>query len=442
MKVAAKATPISRQRRYEKRGVLPSLAPVDVENLRVENLLVDRVTGLTIHPLLDLKSERHARLGVVYLQIGRFSGVESLYGWQLYDKILALASESIRVDMEASPLRSGLVGILFTGADGFYVVLDLPAREHSRLGSMLEEEAARLRDGIVRRLSKSLGRTTVDLLTVHASALRVTDDPRVRPSRNVLRALSETARLVGVRETRERRGLIARFREIIVSRDVRPYFQPVVELKTGKILGYEALIRGPLGTEMEAPDVLFAAAREGGLEIELENLCIERIFENLPKATRGKTLFVNASARLLAHSVFLDERNLAHLRKTHPDLVIEISEKEVVWDYASFRDVLDRIRALGFEVAIDDAGSGYSGLESILQIRPRFIKVAESIVRGLQSDPIKREIILALQSLARQIDAQVVAEAIEHEEERQSLIAVGVVYGQGYLLGRPSAKPT
>ncbi len=402
---------------------------------------VDPVTGLPVDPLAAVGDRRIARLGVLYLQVGRFAGVEELYGFQVYDRILALASRSLREDLERSALRSGFIALLFSGADGFYVLFDLPAREHSRLGSLFEEEASRLRDGIARALSGNLGRSTADLLTVHASALRVNDDPRVRPERRLKRALAEVARLASLRETRERRGFISRFRQLVMSRELWPRFQPVVELASGRIIGYEGLIRGPEGGDMETPDILFAAAREGGLEIELETLCVERIFEMLPRAARDKTVFVNASSRLLAHSAFLDERNLSALRRIHRDIVVEISEKEVVWDYAAFRDVLDRIRQRGLEIAIDDAGSGYSGLESILQIRPRYIKVAETIVRGLENDPVKREIILAMQALARQIDASVVAEGIERVEEKKALAELGVAYGQGFLLGPPVADP-
>lgn len=401
----------------------------------------DPITGLPTDPIAALAGRRILRLGIVYLQVGRSTRIEGLYGFQIYDRILALASESIRAEVERSPLKSRLVSILFSGSDGFFVLFELPAKEHSRLGSQLEDEAWRLRDGVIRGLARSLGRSTANLLMVQASASRVSRDPRVRPERNLLRALGEAKHLVATRETRERRTFLARFRALVADGSLRARYQPVVEIASGRTFGYEALIRGPEGSDLESPDVLFAAAREGGLELELESLCLERIFERLPRALAGCTLFVNASARLLSHAFFLDERNLEKLRAAHDDIVLEISEKEVVWDYASFRETLDLLREHGFEVAIDDAGSGYSGLEAILQIRPRYIKVAESIVKGLDSDPIKREVILALQSLARQIDASVVAEGIETAQEKQALIDLGVRYGQGFFLGMPAVNP-
>ncbi|PYQ03970.1 MAG: hypothetical protein DMF83_19580 [Acidobacteria bacterium] len=412
-----------------------------IERLRFESLLTDRITGLKVHPLADFHNERIATLGVVYLQLGRFSGVESLYGWELYDRVLRLTTDSLRADLDTSPLKSRLLSLQFNGADGFYLLFDLPARANGgKNGARLEDETRRFRDGTVKRLRQSLGRTAVDLMSVHATCIKVPDDPRVRPSRHILRGLQEAARLLGARETQEKQELLSEFRAVMTGRKLRAVFQPVMDIRRKSVMGYEALIRGPLGSELETPDVLFAAARETGLELELENLCLETIFAHLPPAVKAAKLFVNASSRFLAHSVFLDDRNLANIKRAHAQVVMEISEKEGIWDYPTFREVLARLRSSGLQIAIDDAGSGYSGLESILQMRPEYIKVANSIVHSLHRETIKREIITALASLGRQIESNIVAEGIEHPDELRSLLKLGVNYGQGYLLGRPSPR--
>jgi EAL domain-containing protein (putative c-di-GMP-specific phosphodiesterase class I) len=410
----------------------------EIERLRLQSVLTDGVTGLSLLP--DLRNERVASLGVIYVQLGRFSGVESLYGWELYDRVLQLTAESLRADLESSPLKASLLSVQFTGADGFHLLFDLRPRSEEARRKLLEEESRRFKDGVVHRLRQGLGRTSVDLMTVHATCVQVADDPRVRPSRNVVRGLQEAARLAGVHEGRDRQQLMSRFREITSRRKLRAVYQPVIDIQNGPVIGYEALIRGPAGSGLESPDVLFATARELGLELEFDNLCLETIFEGIPSAVRGKKLFVNASSKLLAHSVFLDERNLSRIQRAHPRVVMEISEKEVVLDYAAFREVLERLRSSGLQIAIDDAGSGYSGLESILQLRPEYIKVADSIVHRLHQDTIKREIITALASLGRQINASVVAEGIEEREELESLLALGVGFGQGFLLGRPRRR--
>ena len=149
-------------------------------------------------------------------------------------------------------------------------------------------------------------------------------------------------------------------------------------------------------------------------------------------------LFVNASSRLLRHPIFLDDRNLRSINRSHADVVVEISEKEMVGDYSTFAEIVRTIRGSKLKIAIDDAGSGYSGLETILNLRPDYIKVADSLVRNLEDDPIKREIIVSLAAIGKRIGAIVIAEGIEREEERQTLVDLGIPYGQGFLLGRPA----
>jgi len=409
----------------------------ELERLRLQRILSDWVTGLPLYPVADLRNERVSNLGVIYLQLGRFAGVESVYGWELYDQVLRCVTESLQADLESSSLRSSFLSIQFTGCDGFYLLFDL--RVGGDVQARLEKESARFREGATRRLGHRLGRTIVELMAVHCSAVCVPDDPRVRPSRNVIRGLREAARLVETRETAERLKLVASCRAVLAGRKLHAVYQPVVSIKEKGIIGYEALIRGPAG-ELERPDVLFAVAHEADMTLELESLCLETIFASLPRAVAKKKLFVNASPRLLGHSVFLDERNLASMRRAHPNVVVEISEKEVVHDYPAFRETLDRLRSAGLQIAIDDAGSGYSGLESILQLRPEYIKVATSIVRNLHADTIKRQVITALATLGEQIQAPLIAEGIEQPEELDSLLALGVRMGQGYLLGKPQAR--
>jgi len=409
-----------------------------IARLRRDRLIYDGVTGLPIHPFddPDRAHERIPHLGVIYLQIGKFFGFEELYGWELYDRVLVVVARGIREDVEASRLAPHVYSIRFSGADGFYVLYSLPAPGRGR-GPSLENEAARLQGNAVKRLRTAFGGTAVDLMTVHASSLLSSDNPRVRSSRHLARQLSEAVKIVSQRQTREKLDLCAQLKKVIGQKQLRPAFQPLRHLSDGVVIGWEALIRGPQGTSFERPNVLFAVAHENDMEVELETLCLETIFRGLPRTVGSKRLFVNASSTLLRHPVFLDQRNLAAINRSHGDVVIEISEKEMV-DYSSFGDILSTVRSAGLKIAIDDAGSGYSGLEAILNLKPDYIKVADSLVRKLESDPIKREIITSLASIGRRIDATLVAEGIEREEEREALIALGIEYGQGFLLGRPA----
>ena len=415
-----------------------------IERLRRERFLFDGVTGLPVHPFEDPARadslERVEHLGVVYLQIGKFFGFEELHGWEQYDRILTVVADGIRQDAADSRYCECLLSIRFTGSDGFFVLFDLPNGRNgrSRHSVALEEEAARFQANAMRRLKHAFGGATTDLMSVHASSLAAQDDPRSRPSRHLNRMLAEAAKIVTQKQTRERIELYSELKGVISDKQLKAAFQPVCRLSDGSLTGYEALIRGPLGTALEAPNALFSVSHQNGMDVELESLCLETIFTNLPKAVASRQLFVNASATLLRHPIFLNARNLSAINKSHPDVVLEISEKEVVGDYASFRDILNVVRKSKFKIAIDDAGSGYSGLETILYLRPDYIKIADSLVRHLETDPIKREIISSLASIGRRIEASLIAEGIERQEECDALRELGIEYGQGYLLGRPS----
>jgi EAL domain-containing protein (putative c-di-GMP-specific phosphodiesterase class I) len=422
--------------------VTPPAAGVvaDVERLRLERLATDTVTGLPLHPDPGVGFERVAGVGVVYLQLGRFAGVESLYGWELYDRVLRLTAASLREDLDTSAFKGQHLSLSFNGCDGFCLLFDLSARPSQRHAALLEPEARRFRQGVLRRLRQALGRIAVDLMSVYVGVAVVADDPRVRPARNLARGVLEAMRAAEALQTDARKGRVESLKEILSGRGLRAVWQPVYVLAGRRVLGHEALIRGPVGSDLEMPDALFSAARESDMLLELENLCLETIFASLPRPVRAGLLFVNASARLLTHPVFLDERNLTEMQRAHDAIVVEVSEKEIVWNYAAFREVLERLRAAGFRFAIDDAGTGYSGLETILQLRPEYIKVSQSIVRNVHQDAIKREVLSSLLSLGRQIGAALVAEGIESEEELKSLSELGLPYGQGFLLGKPAAR--
>ena len=413
-----------------------------IERLRRESIVYDGVTGLPIHPFerpeLLPSLERIEHLGVIYLQLGRFFGFEEFYGWEQYDRVLAVVAEGLQKDLTSSRLAQYFVSLRFSGSDGFYILLSLPAPERRRQAPSLDEEAARLQSSTIRRLRQAFGGTLVDLISVYVSSLTAADNPLARPSRHLVRSLGEAAKIVSRQQTREKHDLCASLKAVLGSRQLKPVFQPVCHLPGGEILGYEALIRGPRGSPLERPNALFAVAHENEMGVELETQCLETIFAKLPRPVGLRRLFVNASARLLRHPVFLDERNLNALNRGHTDIVIEVSEKEMVGDYSSFRDILAIVRKAKLKIAIDDAGSGYSGLEAILYIRPDYIKVADSLVRQLETDPIKREIISSLASIGRQIRATLIAEGIERAQEREALVQLGIPLGQGYLLGRPS----
>jgi EAL domain-containing protein (putative c-di-GMP-specific phosphodiesterase class I) len=155
----------------------------------------------------------------------------------------------------------------------------------------------------------------------------------------------------------------------------------------------------------------------------------------------GKKLFLNCLPTAIHDPSFRGDvlRNtLEELRLRPSDVVFEISEKESIGNFSVFREARDYYAGLGFQIALDDTGVAYGSLEAVMELSPDFIKVDLSLVRGVDSDPPRQELLRALHSVAMTIDAQIIAEGIETSDELATLQRLGIPLGQGYLFGRPA----
>ena len=175
-------------------GPAAAATVAEIERLRRERLVMDAVTSLPLQPDPGVGFDRIAGIGVLILQLGRFAGVESLYGWELYDRVLKLTAASLREDLESSALKSRHLSLSFNGCDGFCLLFDLSAQPAQRYAALLEPEGRRFRQGVLRRLRQALGRIAVDLMNVYVGVASVVDDPRVRPARNLSRGVLEAFR--------------------------------------------------------------------------------------------------------------------------------------------------------------------------------------------------------------------------------------------------------
>jgi PAS domain S-box-containing protein len=213
-------------------------------------------------------------------------------------------------------------------------------------------------------------------------------------------------------------------------------FQPIVELATGKAIGAEALARFP-GQPYRPPNEWFADAAEAGLGSELELAAIGTALAELDRLPAGTYLSLNASPS----TVISPELHTMLRGGIASRVVIELTEHASVEDYAPLTEALDALRAMGARLAVDDAGSGFSSLQHILNLRPDIIKLDRALVEGIDHDPARRALAGALMTFGAEIGAQVVAEGIENRREQTVLRRLGLRYGQGFHLGRPAPLP-
>ncbi|MGE7994335.1 phosphodiesterase [Pseudomonas sp. NPDC089554] len=231
---------------------------------------------------------------------------------------------------------------------------------------------------------------------------------------------------------------------ILAQRSVHSLFQPIVCLTERRILGYEALSRGPSNSPLHSPLNLFAIARHAGRLGELEALCRETACRRFSELGLEGKLFLNVSPESLLEPHYPSGRTLKMLEQvglSPSRVVIELTEQTPTDDFQLLSTALHHYRDMGFSIALDDLGAGYSSLRLWSELRPDYVKIDRHFIDGIHQDPLKREFVGSILQIARASRAQVIAEGIELGEELSVLSEMGVHLLQGYLLGRPQEFP-
>ena len=208
-----------------------------------------------------------------------------------------------------------------------------------------------------------------------------------------------------------------------------PVFQPIVELDSRTIVGYEALTRFDDGT---APNVRFAEAANAGLGHDYELATLEAAIREADHLPVGAFLSLNVSPGLALEG---GRRFQELVRGATRPLVLELTEHAQIEDYEALRQAIGTLGDVG--LAVDDAGAGYASLRHILELRPMFAKIDISLVRGIDGDELRQALAAGLEYYAMRTGCRLIAEGVETTAEADALQRLGIDYGQGYLFGRP-----
>ncbi|MGE4369512.1 MAG: GGDEF domain-containing protein [Burkholderiaceae bacterium] len=241
-------------------------------------------------------------------------------------------------------------------------------------------------------------------------------------------------------------GLLTLFRRVMQAQALTPHFQPIVNLRTGTLLGFEGLIRGPLGTPLHSPAKLFSVARMAGEMAQLEQLCRQIHVRTFVEQGLPGKLFLNISPESLVAPPPDDQPDAAAWLDTAQgltgnQLVLELTESFSSAGYDALREAVGHYRRAGSGVALDDLGEGFSSLRLWAELRPDFVKIDKYFINGIDTDSVKRQFVRSILEMARQSGTVVIAEGIETEDQYPSAVQLGIAYGQGYWLGRPVAHP-
>lgn len=234
------------------------------------------------------------------------------------------------------------------------------------------------------------------------------------------------------KEQRSKNEMAARVRDMLAREAFFPVFQPIFDLKSGKPVGLECLCRFTAESQ-RSPDVWFKEAEACELGLALEIATMRKALAASQRFPRDLYISVNASPEL----VMSGQLPAVLAEFSGRRIVIELTEHTRVDDYVMLNAAVKLLRGRGYEIAVDDAGSGYSSLSHIIQIAPDIIKLDIGLVRGVDTDHARRALVAAFLYFSRETKCLIVAEGIETEQECASLQALGIDKGQGYWLARP-----
>jgi EAL domain-containing protein (putative c-di-GMP-specific phosphodiesterase class I)/GGDEF domain-containing protein len=232
--------------------------------------------------------------------------------------------------------------------------------------------------------------------------------------------------------------------KIMQQRRLHSVFQPIVDLRSGRVLGHEGLIRGPQVSALHLPLALFQLAKEQNRLYQLELLSLQITLETFAKLANNNKIFVNVSPECLLRLYENKALSLSYINDLglNPEnIVLELTEGSPIFDYSNLYRIIGSYRSIGFKVALDDLGEGFSSLRLWSELQPEYVKIDKHFIKSINADPVKLQFVKSIQQIAENSGAQVIAEGVETEAELAIVKDLNIAYCQGYLLGRPQALP-
>ena len=379
-------------------------------------------------------------LACITAKVEHLQRIEYQYGSELYNRLLFKITDLLK-NLKSHDFRSEDIFVVdMVELDTFVIFLSAPRENRTQLLDHLEDITNRVRANLDKAIFNIFYPYLREYCRPSIGYSLVIKNPMINNLRLLIQLIRDS-REMGV-HLAKKRDFTSKYdlQKIIIENKIDTVFQPIVNMNTLEIIGHEALSRGPEGSEFENPLMLFTFASECGLSFELDRLCRKKAFATIRKMKTDKKIFVNT----LTMTIHDPEFRGAYLKELLDDLkmkpenvIFEVSEKMAIDNYDMFRAALKDYTDIGIVHASDDIGTGHSDLERIMELKPGFMKIDMSFVKGIDQSYIKQEIVKAMLQLAKNIGSIIIAEGIERHEEMEKLIEIGVEYGQGFLFAKP-----
>ncbi len=238
-------------------------------------------------------------------------------------------------------------------------------------------------------------------------------------------------------------------KQIIQQGSLHTYFQPIVDLQTAQTIGFEALNR-PISSELfTSVDQFYEFVGQTDcvflFECFCRNLSLQRFKERMHNDLMDKNLlvFLNIHPNVLLDKKYHSGETLQLLKELGikpQQVVFELTERSAVIDFVEFERVLSHYRSQGYRIAVDDVGSGYNSLKTLIYLKPEFIKLDRSLIQSIDQIGEQQQLVTLLMKYAEQAKTKIIAEGIERQEELEYLHRIGIHYAQGYAIGKPAKE--
>ncbi len=398
-----------------------------------------RVLSCAIEEAIARSERRGSVCAVLLLDLDRFKPVNDVYGHGAGDRVLREVASRLVATVRTGETAARLGGDEFAVVVEYEPGTDAPHRVAKRIASSVAEPITI--EGRSVSVGTSIGVSVWPSDGGDAEALlRAADLAMFKAKRDDRGNFRFYEPEMDV-QVRERADLEARLQQAIERGDVRPHYQPLVDLAEDVVTGFEVLARWYDGGRVRPPSEFIPVAEEAGLIAELTYAVLRQACRDCLSWPGELTLAVNVTPAQISDRQLpgvlmriMSEEGLAPSR-----LEVEITENALIGDVTSAKAVIEDLRGRGVKVSLDDFGTGYSSLHHLRDLKFDKIKIDRSFVQTMSSNPESAKIVEIVLSLGRSLGMSTVAEGIEGEEHLRRLIGYGCQYGQGYHLGRPIA---
>ncbi|MFH1132377.1 MAG: EAL domain-containing protein, partial [Pseudomonadota bacterium] len=402
----------------------------EASTLDAPRRLVDLTTGLPSITALfnDLGPLARESSGatILYVHLPSNRLIEERFGWETLEACNGLVANYL--NSFAQDNRRGRTHCVVARAFADdYVVLLSRQQGDEKLPGMLSDEITRH----IFAMDNELG--AIHEFCVGMAA--ITPFSKIHPERLIYRGIQQAqaeATDVGRQHISRQTRLLDK---CIAKQNFSMVYQPIVNLADQTIFAYEALVRCA-ETTLRNPHILFNVAEQGKRIWPLSRVLRRIAMEAVPRLPKEALLFVNM------HPLDFDDPHLFQedslLFDNAKKVILEVTERAAIADFQRFRSNIHALRKTGARIAVDDLGSGYAALSAVTEINPDFIKFDMTLIRNIDTSPIRQNLLRNMISFAADSGAKVIAEGVETLEELQTLQALGSDYVQGFYLARPT----